>query len=303
MTTRGPSIVFEWLKTLQLSQYVESFVDNGYDDLEVCKQIGDPDLDAIGVYIPHHRRRINNAVQRLKDEDEDEEAVGLYFTLEPMPTTPPNSHLLEHYESKLWGSKSWIEPDSDWVGRNGGTYLCAQRNLMLGNRRELVIYPKMKLKIMIRDKVTRDGINIARPPYSNKLIIKLEALGLNYALCNWVLDSLMGRPQVVKVVNNISTLLTLNIGAPQGCVLSPLLYFQFSLLFGRLFIRRMSIICDLCVVHPILLASCLPRRQRPLMHPPHCLGLMLRFDLLPSSGQHSAFASSSVSRWSPDCHP
>ena len=114
-------------------------------------------------------------------------------------------------------------------------------------------------------------------------------------------------------------------------------------LFGRLFVRSMSIICDLCVVHPILLASCLPRRQRPLMHPPHCLGLMLRFDLLPSSGQHSAFASSSVvresrrprapttwllrlsftpfdtpaqplsllvttslhlqSRWSPDCHP
>ncbi|XP_031692543.1 sterile alpha motif domain-containing protein 5 [Oncorhynchus kisutch] len=164
MTTRGPSIVFEWLKTLQLSQYVESFVDNGYDDLEVCKQIGDPDLDAIGVYIPHHRRRINNAVQRLKDEDE--EAAGLYFTLEPMPTNPPNSHLLEH-----WGSKSWTEPDSDWVGRNGGTYLCAQRNLMLGNRRELVIYPKMKLKIMIRDKVIRDGINIARPPYSNKVYV------------------------------------------------------------------------------------------------------------------------------------
>uniref|UniRef100_A0A674A9E1 Sterile alpha motif domain-containing protein 5 n=1 Tax=Salmo trutta TaxID=8032 RepID=A0A674A9E1_SALTR len=166
MTTRGPSIVFEWLKTLQLSQYVECFVDNGYDDLEVCKQIGDPDLDAIGVYIPHHRRRINNAVQRLKDEDE--EAAGLYFTLEPMPTTPPNSHLLEHYESKLWGSKSWTEPDSDWVGRNGA-YLCARRNLMLGNRRELVIYPKLKLKIMIRDKVIRDGINLAGPPYSNKV--------------------------------------------------------------------------------------------------------------------------------------
>nr|XP_029486746.1 sterile alpha motif domain-containing protein 5-like [Oncorhynchus nerka] len=176
MTTRGPSIVFEWLKTLQLSQYVESFVDNGYDDLEVCKQIGAPDLDAIGVYIPHHRRRINNAVQRLKDEDE--EAAGLYFTLEPMPTTPPN--LLEHYESKLWGSKSWTEPDSDWVGRNGGTYLCAQRNLMLGNRRELAIYPKMKLKIMIRDKVIRDGINIARPPYSNKENELIKNLSKSY---------------------------------------------------------------------------------------------------------------------------
>ena len=30
----------------------------------------------------------------------------------------------------------------------------------------------------------------------SKLIIKLEALGLNPALCNWVLDFLTGRPQV-----------------------------------------------------------------------------------------------------------
>ena len=33
----------------------------------------------------------------------------------------------------------------------------------------------------------------------SKLIIKLEALGLNTALCNWVLDFLTGRPQAVKV--------------------------------------------------------------------------------------------------------
>ncbi|KFV67893.1 Sterile alpha motif domain-containing protein 5, partial [Dryobates pubescens] len=101
------NIVYEWLKTLQLPQYAESFVDNGYDDLEVCKQIGDPDLDAIGVAVPHHRRRIHEAVQRLKEADE--RTVGLYFTLE------------------------------------------------------------LKLKIMIRDKLIRDGINLSKPPYSNKV--------------------------------------------------------------------------------------------------------------------------------------
>jgi hypothetical protein len=57
----------------------------------------------------------------------------------------------------------------------------------------------------------------------SKLIIKFGALGLNPALCNWVLDFLMGRPQVVKAGHNMSTLLFLNTGAPQGCVLSPLL--------------------------------------------------------------------------------
>ncbi|XP_072217856.1 SAM and SH3 domain-containing protein 1a isoform X1 [Leuresthes tenuis] len=167
MTSNGPVIVYEWLKTLQLSQYVESFVDNGYDDLEVCKQIGDPDLDAIGVYIPHHRQRIHDAVRRLKEEAK-ETASGLYFTLEPMPPAAEiySSHMVE-YESKLRGSKSWTEPNGDRVGRNGG-YMGAQRNLTLGNRRELTIYPKLKLKIMIRDKLIRDDINLAKPPYSNK---------------------------------------------------------------------------------------------------------------------------------------
>ena len=38
-----------------------------------------------------------------------------------------------------------------------------------------------------------------------------------------------GPPQVVEVGNNISTSLTLNTGAPHGCVLSPLLYSLFTL--------------------------------------------------------------------------
>jgi hypothetical protein len=62
----------------------------------------------------------------------------------------------------------------------------------------------------------------------SKLIIKLEALGLNPAPCNWVLDFLMGRPQVVNVGSNISTSLILNTGAPQRCMLSPLLYALFT---------------------------------------------------------------------------
>ena len=58
----------------------------------------------------------------------------------------------------------------------------------------------------------------------SKLIIKVEALGLNPTRCNWILDFLMSRPQVEKVGNNISTLQTLNTGAPQGCMLSLFLY-------------------------------------------------------------------------------
>ncbi|CDQ96003.1 unnamed protein product, partial [Oncorhynchus mykiss] len=62
----------------------------------------------------------------------------------------------------------------------------------------------------------------------SKLFIKLETLGFDSALCNWVLDFLTGHSQVVRVGNNISTPLILNTGAPQGCVLSPLLYSLFT---------------------------------------------------------------------------
>jgi hypothetical protein len=44
----------------------------------------------------------------------------------------------------------------------------------------------------------------------------------------WILDFLTGRPQVVRVGNKTSTKLILNTGAPQGCVLSPLLYSLFT---------------------------------------------------------------------------
>ena len=53
-----------------------------------------------------------------------------------------------------------------------------------------------------------------------KLITKLRTLGLNTSLCNWILDFLKGRPQVVRVGNNTSATLILITEAPQGCVLS-----------------------------------------------------------------------------------
>jgi len=46
--------------------YSEAFIDNGYDELEVCRQIGADDLDAIGVTSPADRARLLSAVQQLQ---------------------------------------------------------------------------------------------------------------------------------------------------------------------------------------------------------------------------------------------
>ncbi len=56
------------------------------------------------------------------------------------------------------------------------------------------------------------------------LVAKLQTLGLNKSLCCWIQDFPIGRSQVVRMGNNTSSPLIPNTGAPQGCVLSPLLY-------------------------------------------------------------------------------
>ncbi len=64
------------------------------------------------------------------------------------------------------------------------------------------------------------------------LVAKLQTLGLNRSLYSWILDFLTGRSQVVRMGNNTSSPLTLNTGAPQGCVLSPLLYSLYTRLYS-----------------------------------------------------------------------
>jgi hypothetical protein len=48
----------------------------------------------------------------------------------------------------------------------------------------------------------------------SKLITKQRTQGLKTFLCNWILDFLMGHPQVVRVGSNTSATLILNTGAP-----------------------------------------------------------------------------------------
>jgi hypothetical protein len=54
------------------------------------------------------------------------------------------------------------------------------------------------------------------------LITKLRTLGLNTSLCNWILDFMTGRSQVVRVGNNTSATLILNTGVPSSTPCSPM---------------------------------------------------------------------------------
>ena len=73
------NIVENWLRSLGLAHYTQDFLDNGYDDLEMCKQIGQEDLDAIGVTNEGHREDILDAVRLLLKYG----GTRVYFILDP----------------------------------------------------------------------------------------------------------------------------------------------------------------------------------------------------------------------------
>lgn len=151
--SHGPNLVLEWLSKQHLAQYVEAFLDNGYDDLEVCKQIGEPDLDAIGVHVQYHRHRLLAAVHKLKDEDQGK-GPGYYYTLEPLDP-PANHHANTKYDLRTSGSRSQ---------RRG---IPCHGNPRVTN--DFVTYPKLKLKVLIRDKLAKDGIDLGEAPYTFKV--------------------------------------------------------------------------------------------------------------------------------------
>ena len=62
----------------------------------------------------------------------------------------------------------------------------------------------------------------------HKLLAKLLWLNIHPSIGYWILDFLLDRRQVVKVNNLYSGPRVLNTGAPQGCVLSPLLFTLFT---------------------------------------------------------------------------
>uniref|UniRef100_A0A672G9D2 Sterile alpha motif domain-containing protein 5 n=1 Tax=Salarias fasciatus TaxID=181472 RepID=A0A672G9D2_SALFA len=156
--SQGPNLVLQWLSKLHLAQYVESFLDNGYDDLEVCKQIGEPDLDAIGVRVQYHRHRLLAAVETLKDHDR-RKAPGYYFTLEPLDASA-RLHL-SHSDCRTHRS----------LPQAAGVHLPScpgNHDLRFTQCNDFVTYPKLKLKVLIRDKLAKDGINLGQAPYSHK---------------------------------------------------------------------------------------------------------------------------------------
>lgn len=171
------SIVEDWLKSLNLDIYSTGFLDNGYDDLEVCKQIGDPDLDAIGVEDPDHRKTILEAVQHLREHG----GTAVYFMLEENATKSEPNYGTYMYDDDLCPeqNKNLAEVQAE----------CLAEDMDEGLRRkyldeyeegkaELSYTSNIHIKRMLSEKLIMDGIKLSAVPYT-KTVIYLIVLKFN----------------------------------------------------------------------------------------------------------------------------
>ncbi|KAL4233577.1 sterile alpha motif [Mactra antiquata] len=150
------NIVENWLKSLDLAKYTQAFLDNGYDDLEICKQVGEPDLDAIGVESGDDREKLLAAVKTLKEKG----GTAVYLTLEDEekvvskqpPVRPTLDNLLNDVPPP---SPSPAQPQT----------ADAEKGFIEVNE-DLISYPKLQLTFVIRDKLLNDRIDLASPPYT-----------------------------------------------------------------------------------------------------------------------------------------
>lgn len=172
------NIVAEWLRSLHLGQYADSFIDNGYDDLEICKQVGDPDLDAIGVFNPVHRSRLLQSVRTLREEG----AASVYFSLEESVAVHEEC-LCDNLSARSSRTSSG-RSDKDAAaaaaiavsrlqtspGASSSTESSQEVAKYLDEyeegKAELVRIPRMQLKMLLREKVAQDGIRLTCQPYS-----------------------------------------------------------------------------------------------------------------------------------------
>lgn len=160
------SIVEDWLRSVNLVQYTQAFLDNGYDDLEVCKQIGEDDLDAIGVPRDQHREKLLRAVRVLREEG----GTAVYFTLEECDTCQSDDET-DAGDGKDDDSRQapGVVTSSKIGGEmhpEGGTH---RLDIHDRCKSPLVTYPKVQLKLILRDKLVEDNIDLSGPPFTNSV--------------------------------------------------------------------------------------------------------------------------------------
>ena len=181
MMDESLTVVEKWLNSLDLAKYGKSFLDNGYDDLEICKQLGEPDLDAIGVDSSADREQLLKAVEKLNKQGN----VIEYHTLEEDNEGPPEPPVTisENVHVGPFG------PDALQFDLGTGRSGTPQGQPI---SQPVVRFTKIQLNLLLKEKLLEDYIDLSNPPYTLQVSIKDNGSCLTAGL--WKYHARLVRP-------------------------------------------------------------------------------------------------------------
>ena len=167
-------LVEDWLKALDLSQYTQSFFDNGYDELEICKHIGDEDLDAIGVMDVSHRKIILSSVQMIRLQS----GPVVYFNLDP--------DYADNDYDVVYSSNTSLSLIATTTATTTLTQRCPDSPLpplpkwdRYPSKHNRVTFTSIQLYSILRDKLDLENLIKCRPAQTNVLLHNTVSLLLH----------------------------------------------------------------------------------------------------------------------------
>ena len=83
--------VQHWLESIGLPQYLNNFLQNGYDDMDSLWDLNHDDLDAIGVTLPGHRKKILHNAAKFSSDVQGDWGTQTSHEEAPPPSQQPVS--------------------------------------------------------------------------------------------------------------------------------------------------------------------------------------------------------------------
>ena len=109
--------VKQWLESIGLPQYVNHFLENGYDDMDSLWDLNSDDLDAIGIKLPGHRKKILIQASKFStDTQGDWEVQTSQEEAPPVSEPPPESDDGEDLNDAIWKLGTLLGELSEFTG-------------------------------------------------------------------------------------------------------------------------------------------------------------------------------------------
>ena len=103
---RSESVVIQWLKSIHMDTYISQFMDSGYDQMNVCMQLDDNELEhVIKITRPGHRKQILLSIQQQSNQQSNQQ---LHYDVaaplsqeEQQSSSQQEENMIKNYVSQL----------------------------------------------------------------------------------------------------------------------------------------------------------------------------------------------------------